>query len=55
MPASSPGSKVRGCENDNSAAPIAEVKDDLGSDSNPPVELQGVEKDKLTILIASKN
>jgi len=53
--ASSPGKEATGCEIDNSAAPIAEVKDDLSSNSNPPVDLKGVERDELTILISSEN
>jgi hypothetical protein len=51
----SAGNKATGCETDNSTAPIVEVKDGLSSNSNPPVDIQGVEKDKLTILIASEN
>jgi hypothetical protein len=53
--ASSPGNKGTGCETDNSAAPVVEVKEDLSSNSNPPVDLKGVERDELTILIASEN
>jgi hypothetical protein len=53
--ASSPEKKVTGCETDNSTAPIAEVKEDLCCNSNPPVDLLGMEWDKLTILIASEN
>jgi hypothetical protein len=44
-----------GCETDSSTDPIAEVKDDMSSNSNTPVDLQGVERDKLNIFIASEN
>jgi hypothetical protein len=51
----SPGNKATGCETDNSAGPIAEVKEDLSSNSNPPVDHKGLERDELTILVASEN
>jgi len=45
-PTFSPGNKATGCETGNSTSHIAKVKDYLSSNSNPPVDLQDVERDK---------
>lgn len=53
--ASFPGNRTTGFETDKSTARIAEVQDDFRSNSNPPVGLQNVERDKFTFIIASEN
>jgi len=53
--ASFPGNRAMGFETDKSTTRFAEVQDNLRFNSNPPVGLQGVERDEFTFIIASEN